>query len=414
MLRGAAWGLAIGTGAALVLRIAALFVPVADRWVWTLLAAAGGALLFAAGNALRPVGDFTAAEAADGCGLKERTVTALELAENAEGNGSEQNGPAAAIRKLQREDACRALRELDVKQIRTGSVRKQLLTALGCGALVITLLLIPNPRDREADVRKALRKTLKEGTEEIARAAEKDAEQLSPEKQSELRRLTEDLKRDLENSRDEGSREGQTADGTGTTVIGQNGQTASDSSGNKTGTLSTQKALTALKSAVNPAMGRTGTQTASSGAQGNTGQDGNQNGQGTPAAGGGNGNKAAGGAGEGSTNLEAEGGGQTQKGLAKGNRDPKYREAEYETIYDPERTEASIRDEMTNQNRLGNEESLQAETGPGKGSLGGSVPWDEVFREYEETETRSAERENLTIREKQWVKEYYSLLTEQQ
>ncbi len=454
MLRGAAWGLAIGTGAALVLRIAALFVPVADRWVWTLLAAAGGALLFAAGNALRPVGDFTAAEAADGCGLKERTVTALELAENAEGNGSEQNGPAAAIRKLQREDACRALRELDVKQIRTGSVRKQLLAALGCGALVITLLLIPNPRDREADVRKALRKTLKEGTEEIARAAEKDAEQLSPEKRSELRRLTEDLKRELENSRDEtdalvaldraeerleqmgnrtagdalaaadgagkdssageGSREGETADGTGTTVIGQNGQTASDSSGNKTGTLSTQKALTALKSAVNPAMGRTGTQTASSGAQGNTGQDGNQNGQGTPAAGGGNGNKAAGGAGEGSTNLEAEGGGQTQKGLAKGNRDPKYREAEYETIYDPERTEASIRDEMTNQNRLGNEESLQAETGPGKGSLGGSVPWDEVFREYEETETRSAERENLTIREKQWVKEYYSLLTEQQ
>ena len=438
----------------MVLRIAALFVPVADRWVWTLLAAAGGALLFAAGNALRPVGDFTAAEAADGCGLKERTVTALELAENAEGNGSEQNGPAAAIRKLQREDACRALRELDVKQIRTGSVRKQLLTALGCGALVITLLLIPNPRDREADARKALLKTLKEGTEEIARAAEKDAEQLSPEKQSELRRLTEDLKRELENSRDEtdalvaldraeerleqmenrtagdalaaadgagkdssageGSREGETADGTGTAVIGQNGQTASDSSGNKTGTLSTQKALTALKSAVNPAMGRTGTQTASSGAQGNTGQDGNQNGQGTPAAGGGNGNKAAGGAGEGSTNLEAEGGGQTQKGLAKGNRDPKYREAEYETIYDPERTEASIRDEMTNQNRLGNEESLQAETGPGKGSLGGSVPWDEVFREYEETETRSAERENLTIREKQWVKEYYSLLTEQQ
>ena len=180
----------------MVLRIAALFVPVADRWVWTLLAAAGGALLFAAGNALRPVGDFTAAEAADGCGLKERTVTALELAENAEGNGSEQNGPAAAIRKLQREDACRALRELDVKQIRTGSVRKQLLTALGCGALVITLLLIPNPRDREADVRKALRKTLKEGTEEIARAAEKDAEQLSPEKRSELRRLTEELPAD--------------------------------------------------------------------------------------------------------------------------------------------------------------------------------------------------------------------------
>ena len=69
---------------------------------------------------------------------------------------------------------------------------------------------------------------------------------------------------------------------------------------------------------------------------------------------------------------------------------------------------------MTNQNRLGNEESLQVETGPGKGSLGGSVPWNEVFREYEETETRSAERENLTTKERQWVNDYYSLLTSQQ
>ena len=43
----------------------------------------------------------------------------------------------------------------------------------------------------------------------------------------------------------------------------------------------------------------------------------------------------------------------------------------------------------------------------------GSVPWDEVFREYEETETRSAERENLTTKERQWVKDYYSLLTDQ-
>ena len=453
MLRGAAWGLAIGTGAALVLRIAALFVPVADRWVWTLLAAAGGALLFAAGNALRPVGDFTAAEAADGCGLKERTVTALELAENAEGNGSEQNGPAAAIRKLQREDACRALRELDVKQIRTGSVRKQLLTALGCGALVITLLLIPNPRDREADVRKALRKTLKEGTEEIARAAEKDAEQLSPEKRSELRRLTEELKRELLDSRDEtdalvaldraeqrleqmqnrtagdaeaaadaagsestageGTRDGEAADGTGTAAIGKTAQASADSSGVKTGKLSTQKALTALKSAVNPSEARKGTQATDTGMQG-AGQGEGQNGQGKAAAGSGSGNKGANGAGEGTTNLEAEAGGKKESGSAKGTRDPKYKEAEYETIYDPERIEKSVRDEMTNQNRLGNEESLQVETGPGKGSLGGGVPWNEVFREYEETETRSAERENLTTKERQWVNEYYSLLTNQQ
>ena len=40
-------------------------------------------------------------------------------------------------------------------------------------------------------------------TEEIARAAQEDEERLSPEKRSELRRLTEELKRELLDSRDE-------------------------------------------------------------------------------------------------------------------------------------------------------------------------------------------------------------------
>ena len=66
-LRGAAWGLAAGAGAALIVRIIALFTPVADKWLWAVLPAAGFALLFAAGNALRPVKDLTAAEAADSC-----------------------------------------------------------------------------------------------------------------------------------------------------------------------------------------------------------------------------------------------------------------------------------------------------------------------------------------------------------
>ena len=443
LLQGAVWGLAAGTGAALILRIVALFTPVADKWLWAVLPAAGFALLFAAGNALRPVKDRTAAETADGCGLKERTVTALETTES-----------ETEICALQREDACRALQGLDVRRIRPDSVKRQLLTALGCAILVMALLLIPNPRDREAEARRALRKTLKEGTEEIARAAQEDEERLSPDKRSELRRLTEELKRELLDSRDEtdalvaldraeqrleqmqnrtagdaaagkdgaGSEKaddgrnqaGETADGTGTAETGKTGQSPSDSEDIRNGKLSTQKALTALKSAVNPVSAKLKTQTAAAGSQTGEGQSEGQNGQGTPAAGGGSGNKAANGAGEGSTNLEEEAAGKNQNGSAKGNRDPKYREAEYETIYDPERIDKTVRDEMTNQNRLGNEESLQTEVGPGKGSLGGSVPWDEVFREYEETETRAAERENLTTKERQWVNEYYSLLTEQQ
>ena len=84
LLRGAAWGLAAGLGAALLLRLVALFIPLADRWLWAVLPVAMLTLLFAAGNALRPVTDRTAAEAADRCGLKERTITALEQAEMAD------------------------------------------------------------------------------------------------------------------------------------------------------------------------------------------------------------------------------------------------------------------------------------------------------------------------------------------
>jgi hypothetical protein len=507
LLRGAAWGLAAGLGAALLLRLVALFIPLADRWLWAVLPVAMLTLLFAAGNALRPVTDRTAAEAADRCGLKERTITALEQAEMADRS---ELPSASEIRELQRQDACRALETLDVRRIRPGSVKKQLLAALACGVLVIVLLLIPNPRDREADARLALRKTLKEGMEEIARAAELDAERLNPESRGELRRLTEDLKRNLENSRDEtdalvaldraerqleplqpldrmenrtagdvlaaarssdASKPSDASESSSSTSessadAAESSSSASESSTNtaqssvasqsaagasqpssasesaagasqsaagasqsssvsesaagasqsSSAGLSTRQALTALKSAVTPASSQATSPSASSGTQGNTSQSGNQSSQGSPAAGNGNGNgnKAANGAGEGTTNLE-QGGGNSPNGSAqRGTRDPNYKEAQYETIYDPERTETSVRDEMTNQNRLENGESLQAEIGPGKGTLGGSVPWSEVFREYEQTETRSAERENLTPTERQWVNDYYSLLTAQQ
>ena len=442
LLRGAAWGLAAGLGAALIVRIIALLTPVEGIWLWALASVAAFTLSFAAGNALRPVADRTAAQAADGCGLKERAITALEQA-----------GSETEICALQREDACRALQDLEVRKIRTGSVRKQLLAALGCGMLVLVLLLIPSPRDREAEARSTLRRILKEGTEEIDKAAAEDEERLTSEQRSELRKLTEDLKRELLDSRDEtdalvaldraeqrleqmenrtagealaaadgketennageGNENGDAADGTGTTAAGKTAQASGNKNSIRTGKLGTRTALEALKSAVNPAEAKKGAQTSAAGLQEGAGQGEGQSGQGNPTGSSG-GNKAANGAGEGSTNLEQEGGGKLQGGLARGNREPKYKEAEYETIYDPERTDISVRDEMTNQNRLENEDSLQAETGPGKGNLGGSVPWDKVFREYEETETMSAGRENLTTKERQWVNDYYSLLTGQQ
>ena len=138
-------------------------------------------------------------------------------------------------------------------------------------------------------------------------------------------------------------------------------------------------------------------------------------GPGTSGAGGNSiGSTAGNGAGEGSTNEEQQGSGSKSSGPVKGSRDPRYKEGEYETIYDPEHIGKSRQDVQTEQFRAGDEDSLQIETGPGRGSLTGDVPWGEALQEYADTEARAADRENLTVQEKQWVNEYYRLLTEQQ
>ena len=479
-LRGAAAGLAAGLAAAAVLQAVAFFAPVPDRGLWAAIAAAAVTLLAAAVNALRSVKDTDAAKAADACGLKERTITALE-------------GGNEPIRQLQRRDACEALKNLDVKQIRPGSVKKYLFAALGCGiaavvlhlledapalralgcaALLCCLTLIPSPTDGEAAAHKALTQTIRKGQEAIDRAAEEDAEKLPDEKKSELRKITADLRRELEGSRDaadalvaldraeqrlekmrqetagELSAEGSGAAGeSGTDGTGKNsgaegqasGDAASKAEAGQQGAASadstagsqmkTTQAVSALKSAVNPSLqSATGSQGAQSsqgsqssqGAQGATGATGNsgsmngQNGQSGSGASGNNSGMSSGGAGEGSTNEEQKGSGGSSGQIMKGNRDSRYKESQYETIYDPERIGKSRQDVMTEQNRLGDEDSQQIETGPGRGNLQGDVPWGEALQDYAETEAQAADRENLTVQERQWVDEYYRLLTEQQ
>ena len=446
-LRGAAAGLAAGLAAAVILQAAAFFVPVPDRGLWAAAAAAAVMLLTALGNAARPVKDMTAAQAADACGLKERTVTALE-------------GGDEPIRQLQRQDARRALEALNVKQIRPGSVKKALLAAMGCAVLLGTLLLIPNAQDTEAAARKALNRTLQEGRKTIEQAAEEDEERLPDEKKSELRKITADLNRELGESRDsadalvaldkaeqrleqmrqetagdktdgsgasgeagsgektgnaEGTGEGENA---GQAVNGQAG-TATSASVGTAAQLQTLEALTALKGAVNPSLqagngiqgfeGKHGTAVGQAGKGTGNGQTG-QNG-----AGGSNPNgKTGGGAGEGTTNEEQQGSGTPSNGIMKGNRDPRYKEVQYETIYDPEHIDKDKQDVMTEQFRTGDEGAAQIETGPGRGSLNGDVPWGEALQEYADTEARAADRENLTTQERQWVNDYYKLLTEQQ
>lgn len=448
LIRGAAAGLAAGLCAAALLQIPAFFMPVPDRGLWALAAAAAGVLLAAAWSVLRPVSDRTAADAADGCGLEERTVTALE-------------GGEGEIRRLQRADALSALAALDVKKIRPGSVKKFLAAALGCGLLLGTMLLVPNAQDGKAAEQKAFRRILREGTEAVEQAAEEDGKDLAEDERTELRRITGDLKRDLEQSRDEadalvaldragkrleqfrqktagdvsaamkgtsgetpentsegggekkGNGEEQEAAGKGSGAQGTGEQGAGEQTGSSAnGAQKTQSAVAALKAQMTPSAQQTGQAGNASGTPQERREGGNSGGSG------GNGGmpggtQAGSGAGEGSTNQEQKGGGQSGGTHSQGTRDPKLRETAYETIYDPERTAVSLRDETTHQNRLGEEGSQQLETGPGKGALGGDVPWGEALKDYEETEARAADRGNLTTRERQWVTDYFRILAEQ-
>ena len=299
----------------------------------------------------------------------------------------------------------------------------------------------------------------------IDRAAEEDEERLPDEKKSELRKITADLKRDLGASRDaadalvaldraeqrleqmrqqktagdvsadagtagdSGTGEGEKTEAGGKSS-GDSDPQASGQAGNAadtgTGQLKTMQALSVLKSMVNPALqagtgmkenaGSQGQGTQSgegtAGQNGNTGSRAGQNG--TGGSGSNMNGRTGGGAGEGTTNEEQQGGAGSSGGPVKGNRDPRYKEVRYETIYDPEHIAKEKENVMTEQFRLGDEDSVQIETGPGRGNPDGDVPWGEALQEYADTEARAADRENLTVQERRWVDEYYRLLTEQQ
>ena len=148
------------------------------------------------------------------------------------------------------------------------------------------------------------------------------------------------------------------------------------------------------------------------GGAGNSSSQG-QNGQGAPGTGG-DGNNSGGGAGRGTTNEDMGGKGSRNKSSrpVTGSDAPEYREGKYETIYDPEKAEIGSRDEMTNQHRL-DDDSVQIEAGQGRGTLEGDVPYNRVIGEYAGVEARSADSENLTAEQREWVAEYFRLLTDE-
>ena len=477
---GAAAGFAFGAAAALVLLTVTVFVPLEGRLFPAGILAAGCTLLFAAGNALRPVKDAEAARAADSCGLQERAVTALELA----------GAPETELLEIQRKDACEHLRGLDPRQIRFRLPRRLLIAGTAALALCVLPALIHAPGDRLAESRREFRDKVAEMEKQVEEAAEAEEKSgLSEKEKAELRRLAEDLKRDLSESRDavdamvaldkaekrmEEMRPYISADtaqalqalADALRGAGMDGAAQAVESGDAAGLSAEAEKLdaSALRDAAEALSGEAremaeqlaqaaeqgqmsaadaqslmngaAAQQAQSGQPGQSGQSaqsGQQspmqqaisgmkaamNGQGSsPGAsfsGQGNqqGQQPGGGAGTGTTNEEQKGGGQPgEKKGTKGDRPPEYKEAEYESIYDPEKAEAATRDVTTEQNS-GNKDSVQIEAGPGKGTLDGNVPYRQVIGDYAREEAAAADSAALTAEQKQWVDEYFRRLTEE-
>ena len=474
LLRGAAAGLIPGAAAALILLAVTAFVPLENRWPAAGAALAGGVLLFAAGSALRPVKNREAARTADACGLRERTVTALETAGRAPAEGK-----AAEMTEALQKDACAHLAALDVRKIRPERIPKAWILA---GAALLLLcagtLLIPGNGDRILAERRQLKEKTTAMAKQIDEAASAEEAGLGEKEKAELRKLTEDLKRDLAESRDSvdamvaldkaeekleeirrktaGEAQKELAD-----ALREAGLDAAADALENGDAESMNQALAEMKgSAENqewPAMEGLSAEARemaeqlekaaeageisgeqmeaiTAGTKGNASQSGalqqavsgmkaalgngqtQQSGQngtngGTPGAG--SRGQNGGGAGTGSTNTEQEGGGGSRDSAgSSGNRPPEYREGAYETIYDPEKAEKSTRDVMTEQNGLGRD-SVQIETGPGKGKLEGDVPFREVVGEYAKTEAQAAESAHLTQEQKEWVDEYFRRLTDE-
>ena len=477
-VHGAGTGFAAGALAALILLTVTSFVPLRNRWLIAAACLAGCTLSAGLGSALWPVDARKAAKAADACGLRERSVTALELA----------GGPETEMIRFQRKDACESLQALDTKQIRPGFPRRQAILGAGLLILCAGTLLLPGGGDRAAAARQALEQKTAAMSEAADKAAEADEAGMTEKEKAELRKITEDLKRDLSASRDEldvmvaldkaeqqleklhaGQPQEKTA-GDAAEAMNELRQ-AMENAGMDSGALQSlpEAAASGNAEAVNAALSQldakqmkqlaealagdakslaeqlaqaaeTGEitdnqlqamisglqsptkagalQQAVSGMQaslsGAGAQDGEQNGQGANGSGQGKqGGQPGGGAGSGTTNEEQKGGGSGQKSSSgKGSRPPEFKQGEYETIYDPEKAETASRDVMTEQNSLG-KDSVQIETGPGKGNLEGDVPFRRVVGEYAEQEAAAAEAAHLTKEQKEWVDEYFRRLTEE-
>ena len=468
-LRFGGMGLLSGAGLSLALLIASFFTPIPGK-LWLCLGPIAGmtALPFAAGLCW-PVKPLAAARAADRAGLQERAQTALtqtgdgpmaqlqradalhaletldprriplpqmkrrllaaggamvlsaallllpnpqdetarqladfrqQMAQAAEQIAAEAENPAEELTDAQRQELRRLLQELR-RDLRSSDSALDALLALDQGEQRLEQLRETLAAQAQAGLTDALNQA---GLSALAMGDERALEEaLSQTDPAQLMQAAEGLPGEMQSALQSAAQALQNGNGQQAQATLSQMQFAAGQ-GQSNALQSASQLMQALRAA---ASGQTPGQQQG---QGNNGQ-GQQQGQGQrPGQGQGQGNQPGGGAGSGSTNEDQGASAGHNSGSSAGNRDPEYHEGQYEEIYDPTRLQAS-ETQQTAQNARGDGESDQARLGPGAGTLGDSVPYNEVVNEYAAAAAQAADSQSLSRQERQWVDDYFSALT---
>ena len=452
MVQGMAWGSAAGAGVCLAVMAASFFLPL--RWKLPLcgLALAAGLLLGGLINALRPVRAGTAARLGDAHGLQERIQTALAVKDD------------SPMAQMQKTDTLQALRGFDPRAVPLPSTGRTWLAAgiavLLCGGL----LLIPNPQNKVIEQAAAFEEQMEKATRQAEEMAWREDPALTKKERQEARKLMSELSRELREAREpmdamlavsnaekrlEALRDTMAGEALArmNSALQSNGletlaqamesgdAEAMHAALENTDAKAVENAANALSgemqellNAISQAL-QNGDLTAAVGmlsqmpsaaqmsaasqlsslSQMLSGMRGN--GAASLALGNGGLGLAGSGAGTGTTNEDQTADKEETPGV-RGNRNPYYRESEYESIYDPTRLDAGQMD-LSAQSQRQEGDSVQVQLGPGAGALQGNIPYNEVALEYAQAAAQAADSQNLSMQERQWVNDYFTALTEE-
>lgn len=444
--RGLAVGACVGLALCLGATVASFLMPI--RHLPKLWAALLLSSMLVAGLVclLAPVTPQRVAYAGDAWGLQERLQTALSLAGD------------TPMEQLQHQDALQALRNFSVKTLPLPKVRRLWWMAAALTLACASLCLIPNPQAEVLAQAEAFEKAMEEAAASVEEISLGEA--LSESQRQEVRRLVDDLSRQLRQAREpveamlaisqaeerleslqqrmagetqsimESALQAQGLDALAQALSSGDDQQVSQAltdanaqamesaaqqlSGNMQEQL--QQAAQAMQTGdISTALAQLSQMTASgqsSALAQLTALSQELSGLRSlgAAAAGQKGNGSGFHAGRGETNEDQTAQAEDTPG-SRGSDNPRRREGEYERIYDPTRLDAEQVD-LTAQSDRGEGEAMQAELAPGAGSLEGTVPYNQVALDYAQAASQAADSQSLTAQERQWVTDYFTALTE--